>query len=386
LIPYELEESSRPVPLAAFAGACLVSAEIGRWFIVMLAGWSLPIIWLPAGVLLAALVLSEPRQWAKFVLTAALATLVSDVLHGQPALVSAAFSVVRSLEACLAAGILRRVIDGPFTLTRVPHVVALIVVAVVVPLPGGALASEMLRNLAGGASFLALWRAWSLANVLGVLLTAPPAFEWMGTRSTFLNGVSSWRRLESLVVLAGAVAISHAVFAEALPPLVSVPSYILPFLLWAALRLAPDGAGLTVLFVSLIGLWNTAHGRGPFALLEASPMNWILRSQGGITVTSVSLLLLTSVVAERRRATQERAMLIADLQQALVEIKTLRGFIPLCAWCHKVRNDEGFWQGIETYLHDYSDAIVSHSICPECDGRMQVEIKTATDSAAPRES
>lgn len=85
-----------------------------------------------------------------------------------------------------------------------------------------------------------------------------------------------------------------------------------------------------------------------------------------MAVAAVSLLLLASVVAERKRVAQENAALVVQLQQALLEVKTLRGFIPICAWCHKVRDDAGFWQQIEMYLDARTDATFSHSICPAC--------------------
>ncbi len=53
-------------------------------------------------------------------------------------------------------------------------------------------------------------------------------------------------------------------------------------------------------------------------------------------------------------------------KRALDEIKTLRGIIPICVTCKKVRDDEGLWQRIEKYIEDRSDALVSHGMCPEC--------------------
>ncbi|MBU0971283.1 MAG: response regulator [Proteobacteria bacterium] len=54
------------------------------------------------------------------------------------------------------------------------------------------------------------------------------------------------------------------------------------------------------------------------------------------------------------------------LQLALDEIKTLRGIIPICAHCKKIRDDKGYWEQIETYLHEHSHAKFSHGICPDC--------------------
>jgi PAS domain S-box-containing protein len=76
--------------------------------------------------------------------------------------------------------------------------------------------------------------------------------------------------------------------------------------------------------------------------------------------------LLRQEIGERRRAEQERETLIEELQDALVRIKTLKGLIPICASCKKIRTDKGFWQQIEEYIGDHSDAEFSHGLCPDC--------------------
>ncbi len=58
------------------------------------------------------------------------------------------------------------------------------------------------------------------------------------------------------------------------------------------------------------------------------------------------------------------------LQQQLDEIKTLRGLLPICAWCKNIRNDSGFWETLETYLHEHSEAELTHGICPQCEKKM----------------
>ena len=57
---------------------------------------------------------------------------------------------------------------------------------------------------------------------------------------------------------------------------------------------------------------------------------------------------------------------IEELRRALEEIKTLRGILPICANCKKIRDDQGYWQQVEVYVHDHTDAQFSHGICPEC--------------------
>lgn len=55
-----------------------------------------------------------------------------------------------------------------------------------------------------------------------------------------------------------------------------------------------------------------------------------------------------------------------ELEHALREIKTLRGIIPICMYCKRVRDDEGYWQIVEEYVAKHSDALFSHSVCPPC--------------------
>ncbi len=62
----------------------------------------------------------------------------------------------------------------------------------------------------------------------------------------------------------------------------------------------------------------------------------------------------------------ERRALIRQLRDALAEVKTLTGLIPICASCKKIRNDEGFWDQVEFYISSHTDAKFSHGLCPEC--------------------
>ncbi len=67
-----------------------------------------------------------------------------------------------------------------------------------------------------------------------------------------------------------------------------------------------------------------------------------------------------------RREKEAQAALIEQLQSALAEVKALRGFIPICAHCKKIRDDGGHWHGVEHYLNRHSSARFSHGVCPTC--------------------
>jgi MASE1 len=155
------------------------------------------------------------------------------------------------------------------------------------------------------------------------------------------------------------------VYRDLLPPPWNVPTFILPFLLWAAVRFNPAVSSLAILVIALVGLWSVTEGRGPFAALTPVPGKQVLRAQGTLGVISVSVILLAAVVAERKRGERQKAALIEELERALIEIKTLRDLI-LCSWCKKMRDDQGYWQSLEVYMKDHYDAKITHGICPSC--------------------
>jgi len=80
-------------------------------------------------------------------------------------------------------------------------------------------------------------------------------------------------------------------------------------------------------------------------------------------------------VSERKFAEQEREKIILELQHALQNIKTLKGLLPICAWCRKIRDDDGYWKEVEHYITEHSDAYFTHGICPECLKRVKFQSK-----------
>ncbi len=78
-------------------------------------------------------------------------------------------------------------------------------------------------------------------------------------------------------------------------------------------------------------------------------------------------------ISKRKREEAEWLRLIRDLTDALGHVKTLSGLLPICASCKKIRDDGGYWQQVETYIKDHSDADFTHGICPECVKRLYPE-------------
>ena len=68
-----------------------------------------------------------------------------------------------------------------------------------------------------------------------------------------------------------------------------------------------------------------------------------------------------------RTSLAEKEAMVKELQGAIDKIKTLSGLIPICAWCKKVRDDKGYWQTVEQYMSEHSQAEFTHSMCPDCE-------------------
>jgi hypothetical protein len=76
----------------------------------------------------------------------------------------------------------------------------------------------------------------------------------------------------------------------------------------------------------------------------------------------------------------EKEMMIVELQEANDKIKILGGFLPICSHCKMIRNDEGYWQELERYISEHSEAQFSHGICPTCLKKYYPEILPRKDS------
>lgn len=102
---------------------------------------------------------------------------------------------------------------------------------------------------------------------------------------------------------------------------------------------------------------------------ELGDMVWVLVNADPVSDAQGRLeqVIVTFVDISRSKLLEaEREELIVELRDALSEIKELRGFLPICSRCKKIRDDSGYWQQVEEYIEDRTDARFSHSICPDC--------------------
>ena len=110
-------------------------------------------------------------------------------------------------------------------------------------------------------------------------------------------------------------------------------------------------------------IYLTAHSER--SILERAkvtePFGYLIKPVGKSDLSSAIEMALYKSAAER-----ERTQLIAQLQRALAEVKTLKGLLPICSYCKKIRDARGEWQRLEKYVTDHSRAKFTHGICPDC--------------------
>ena len=85
-------------------------------------------------------------------------------------------------------------------------------------------------------------------------------------------------------------------------------------------------------------------------------------------------------ITERKRAEEQREKLVRELTEAMAQVKQLRGMLPICSACKKIRDDAGYWNQIETYIRKHTDVEFSHSVCPDCFRKLYPEY---SDEAGP---
>ncbi len=95
-------------------------------------------------------------------------------------------------------------------------------------------------------------------------------------------------------------------------------------------------------------------------------MSFELVGLAGSLIMLAGIVLIKPIFVFLKSAEQEQRELVTQLQEAMANIKTLKGLLPMCAWCKKIRNDKGYWEQVDEYIRGHSEASFTHGICPEC--------------------
>ncbi len=119
---------------------------------------------------------------------------------------------------------------------------------------------------------------------------------------------------------------------------------------------------------ALLGVF-LADGSVPFILASYPPSLEIRILAVYITITLLSLIaeeLRSRIHRNMKASSLEKERAIEELHRSMKEIKTLRGILPICLHCKKIRDDDGYWQAVDQYIHSRTEAEFSHALCPDC--------------------
>ena len=262
-------------------------------------------IWPPSGIALAILLVFGRGLWPGVTLGAFLV----NVSIGVPIPGALGMAVGNTLEPWIASYLLGELLNFGVHLDRVVDVVKLIGVgalfSTLISATGGVL-SGILSGMISSGDMLAAWRTWWIGDMMGVLIVTPPLVVWCSSFSQSKNigtRINARQALEVSLLFLVLIFVTLSVFLEwfgRAPESFFHPYYLFPLLSWAALRFEQRTVTVGVLIASLVSVWSTLRGHGPYA---AAPLNEslpLLETFNG--VLAITALLLSATNMERRRA------------------------------------------------------------------------------------
>jgi signal transduction histidine kinase/integral membrane sensor domain MASE1 len=285
------------------------------------------VIWPPNSILTATLLMAPPRRWWIYLLAALPAHLAAELPAAWPMPLVLGLFATNCSEALVAAVCVRSLSDSPARLDTLRRVVVFILGAVLLATFLSTFADAALVTTTRGEPYWLVWRTRFSSNVVTELTVAPAILTVASAGFASIARASSRRRIEGALLAASLLTVALVVFERrgAIAEGSRTPiALLLPVLLWAAVRFGPPGASLSLLTTTLLALWASTQGRGPFTALP--PAESALGLQIFLSVLAIPLLCLAALITERRRveeALEERLrfeQLLARLSAAFVHL------------------------------------------------------------------
>ncbi len=373
-------------------------------------------IWPPSGIALAAFLLFGPKIWpgifiGEFIANASLfhqndAGGITSVL-----LVSIAFGCGDSLSAFISYYLITRFIPSKQLMERVKNVFVFAGIAMIGSLVGSIVGASSLTisGISDVSKFGFLMGTWWIGDSTGVMVFTPFILTLVKT-----DWKLNWHKIsEGVIVFVSQIVLGLFIFGmwqtgysiNGLAALIILP------MIWSVFRLGLVETIFSIILTAGVAVWGTIHGIGPF--VGASQIESLSQLVIFILVIVFTIYILSITVLDRARITEQFKSVndhleqivetrtsalehtnseltkevearkqveldlektIENLQSALGNIRTLSGLIPICASCKKIRDDKGYWNSVEKYVHEKTSAELTHSICPECMARLYPEV------------
>ncbi len=287
------------------------------------------LLWLPAGIALAALVIYGYRLWPAIML----ASFAIYVSAGAGLLASFGIALGDTLQVLAGAYFLKRYVGFNPALSRLRDNLGLIAVALVAPMLGNAIgvASVWLSGTLVTGEVLSLWTQWWAAEALGILIIAPLLFKWVYVPLIKQKVLLPGQYLELCAVIIVVFFTSLFVFWT---PQGHFAYYLFIPLTWAALRTGPRGITLALFTVASAAVSGVLAGQGPYAGSESLYLQIFIGTMG------VVFLILTAIVEKQKRTQQLLGHHVDELEQALQKISSedeaQKNFLAILS--HELRN------------------------------------------------
>jgi PAS domain S-box-containing protein len=260
---------------------------------------SLSPLW-PGCVLLVSVLLLVPRRtWPVLIVTALAVFFFNDRHNGVPAGMATWLILADTVEVLTAALCLSYFFVGVPRLNSVMALAKFSLFAVILA-PG---AGAFVGALAAPGSYWTNWRTSFFSEALGFLTLMPAILSWVGKSSPGSHKSRAYY-LEGAALIAGLLVFGYLVFVapgNASPP--ELFYFLVPFMLWSALRFGSTGVSTSVILIAVLSIWGATHGRGPFT--ESQPINNLLSLQLFLFFAAAPFMVLAVLVEERELAAEE---------------------------------------------------------------------------------
>ena len=253
-------------------------------------------LWPGCVLLVSVLLLVSRKTWALLIATALAVFFFFDRHSGVPASTAAWLLVADTVEILIAAIGLRYFFDGVPRLNSIKALAKFSFIAVIFAPAAGAIVGA----LAVPGSYWTNWRMSFLSEALGFLTLMPAILSWVGKSSPGKHKSRAYY-VEGGALIAGLMLFGYVMFValgNTSPP--EVFYFLVPFLLWSALRFGSTGVSTSVILIAFLSIWGATHGRGPFT--ESQHVDNLLSLQLFLFFAAAPFMVLAVLVEERERA------------------------------------------------------------------------------------
>jgi len=291
-----------------FGAAWFLCAEVGSHLSAR--GGTFVSFWLPAGLLLAVLLMNRTRDWPWFLLIILPVNFLFDLIHDpqkNPAVIFS-FYCANVLQASMGAWLVRRFVAARPTLATLKEFTGLLgFAAVLSPMLGAAIGAATLVHFGLSPSFGQSWKIWWGSNAMAVLVLTPFILVWFsGARRGTRDRIDSPERMaEAVLLLLGLTGCGWYLLAYDQGIMASDKFIMIPFLLWAGLRFGPRWATAVMLLLALVISFLTSQYSIGLTSAQVSSGDYIFLLQTFLATAALVVLIPAIVSDERDRFLEE---------------------------------------------------------------------------------